>query len=81
MKTKVNYQFLLILDSLTFVCCEGKNLKEGTQPGPSKNRSPLLIPTLDPLVVGKEFFRILTDTLNLQMKYPKSWGLGRIARA
>jgi len=76
MKTK-NYltlSVIVLVSLLTFSCKETatkeKPMEEKTQTqanGDNKDAMPVIDPALDPLVVGKEFTKVFSDTLNVQM--------------
>jgi quercetin dioxygenase-like cupin family protein len=76
MKTKINLTLcvIVLVSLLTFSCKEtvtkDNPIEEKTQSQANidnENTMPVLDPALDPLVVGKEFSKVFSDTLNVQM--------------
>lgn len=76
MKTKINLTlFVIVVASLlTFSCKETATkdnpMEEKAQFQENVNNTdifPVMDPALDPLVVGKEFTKVFSDTLNVQM--------------
>jgi len=76
MKTKINLTlcFMVLVSLLTFSCKEtitkDNPMEEKAQSEVSidnEDTMPVLDPDLDPLVIGKEFSNVFSDTLNVQM--------------
>lgn len=67
MKSRIIYLSFLLIICLTLACNQSNSSSEETQSKPENNPESFIDPSLDPLVVGEEFSKILADTLNLQM--------------
>lgn len=76
MKAKINITLcVVVFVSLLFLNCKQTATKENLMEEKTQSQAnidnkdtmPVLDPSLDPLVVGKEFSKIFSDTLNIQM--------------
>ncbi|MCK5441390.1 MAG: hypothetical protein KAJ23_05835 [Maribacter sp.] len=76
MKAKINFTLwaVMFVSLLTFSCKETTTKADPTEEKTqsqvnvdNKDAMPAMDPALDPLVVGKEFSKVFSDTLNVQM--------------
>lgn len=76
MKTNIKHiLYLIVCLTLLTVSCKQKSERENTTEEKAQSNAnddnveamPVIDPALDPLVIGKEFSKVLSDTLNVQM--------------